>query len=441
MRVARSSLVALAAVTALVSVGCGADDTPSDIFAAGGWPGIHADARNSDTSTVEGSRSLSLSWSRPIGGPVAAYASIAANGQIFVTSKMDDGCNLFSFEMESGRKRFCSILGPGVIASTPIVDRETNIYVGDNGAVSSFNDHGQPRWRTPVVGTPISAQFTGDGNVLSVTQRGQVNVLERQTGLRVAPPFDLLPQPDPIQNPDLPVPLDDLGLQACFAGTAECPVANTPAIDLDTGRFFVTLWEPGAPVASLVALRYTGGDSPKVTREWKSDILPGGSATTPDLSADRSTVYVNDNENTLYAVDAATGATKWTYDLGFTPLGSQSTSDDGLIIPSGGEGGHLLALRDAGDRAELAWERTELVQAGVPAQAAGSTGYTVVRKGDGPDAELALLTFDTTTGETLDEDTLPNAKGFTVGTSIGPKGEVLTPTLLGELFVFESDSD
>jgi hypothetical protein len=56
----------------------------------------------------------------------------------------------------------------------------------------------------------------------------------------------------------------------------------------------------------------------------------------------------------------------------------------------------------------------------------------VVREGaDG----LAMLTFDTGTGETLDRDTLPGAKGFTVGTSVGPKGEVLTPTLLGELFV------
>ena len=55
------------------------------------------------------------------------------------------------------------------MASTPIVDDAINVYVGDNGAMNSFNDHGQPRWRTPVIGTPMSAQFTSDGNVLLVS--------------------------------------------------------------------------------------------------------------------------------------------------------------------------------------------------------------------------------------------------------------------------------
>ncbi|GAA3178962.1 hypothetical protein GCM10020255_071890 [Rhodococcus baikonurensis] len=71
---------------------------------------------------------------------------------------------------------------------------------------------------------------------------------------------------------------------------------------------------------------------------------------------------------------------------------------------------------------------------GVPAQTAGNTGYTVVREGENG---LSLITFDTETGETVDQDTLPGAVGFTVGTSIGPKGEVLTPSAIGELFVFK----
>ncbi len=135
---------------------------------------------------------------------------------------------------------------------------------------------------------------------------------------------------------------------------------------------------------------------------------------------------------TLWAIDSATGDPKWSYDIGYAAAGSPSTSADGLIIPAGGLDGHLLALQDKGDHAELVWERKDLLQLGVPAQTAGSTGYAVVReRTDG----LAMLTFDTGTGETLDQDTLPGAKGFTVGTSVGPKGEVLTPTLLGELFV------
>ena len=107
-------------------------------------------------------------------------------------------------------------------------------------------------------------------------------------------------------------------------------------------------------------------------------------------------------------------------------------SDDGLLVVAGGEEGRLLAVRDAGDSAELAWERDDVLQLGVPAQSAGETGYTVIRDGDDG---LALLTFDTGDGSTLDQTVLPDALGFSTGTAIGPKGEVVVPAFLGELFV------
>ncbi|MFD4366445.1 PQQ-binding-like beta-propeller repeat protein [Rhodococcus sp. NPDC058521] len=433
-RVLRSSVLALAAVTTVALSSCASEPEVIDIFSGGGWPGIHADARNSDTSPVTGSRGISNEWSRPIGGTVAAYASIAASGQTFVTARTEKGCNLFSYQLDSGRKRWCRELGPGAVASTPVVDTVANVYVGDNGAMNSFNEHGQLRWRTPVVGTPISAQFTGDGNLLFITQLGQINVLDTQTGRQVLAPYNLIPPPSiDSSGPANPAP-DDWGLEACFLGGPECPVANTPAIDLESGKFYFTYFAPGAPQAELVAMRYSGGDNPQITQEWSSDALPGGSASSPDLSADGSVVYANDNEGKMWAVDAETGDPKWSHDIGFAAAGSPSTSADGLLIPAGGSDGHLLALRDLGDHAEVVWERKDLLQLGVPAQTAGDTGYTAVKEGENG---LAMLTFDTQTGETLDQDTLPGAEGFTVGTSIGPGGEVVTPTFIGELFVLK----
>jgi outer membrane protein assembly factor BamB len=363
---------------------------------------------------------------------VANYASVAASGQIFLTARTEKGCNLFSFQMESGRKRWCRQLAPGVVASTPVVDGAANVYVGENGAMNSFNEHGQLRWRTPVVGTPLSAQFTGDGNLLFITQLGQISVLDPQTGQKVVASYDLIPPPSVADGANVDILPDDKGLSGCFFGSPDCPVANMPAIDLASGTFYFTFYAPGATEADLVAMKYSGGDNPTISQEWSSDTLPGGSASSPDLSADGSVVYINDNWGTVWAIDAATGDPKWSYDIGYAAAGSPSTSADGLIIPAGGLDGHLLALQDKGDHAELAWERRDLLHLGVPAQTAGSTGYSVIREGvDG----LTALTFDTSTGETLDQDTLPGAKGFTVGTSIGPEGEVLTPTLLGELFV------
>lgn len=433
-RALRSSAAALTAISALLLAGCGGDSGTADVFGAGGWPGMHADARSSNTSPVTGSRSLDFQWSRPIGGPTPTNASVAANGQVFLTARTDEGCNLLSFQIDTGRKRWCTRIGPGAATSTPVVDAATNIYIGDEGAMSSFNERGQLRWRTPVSGTPRSAQFTGDGNLLFITQLGQINVLDPQTGFKVAPSYDLIPPASYTQGANVePVP-NDQGLDGCLAGGQQCPVANTPAIDLDNGRFVFTFWRPFAPQADLVAMRYTGGDDPRIVEDWSTGTLPGGPAGGPNLSADGKTVYTNDNAGHLWAVDAETGEPQWSYDVGYPALGTPSTSAGGLIIPAGAEKGRLLAVRDRGDHAELVWERADLLQLGVPAQTAGTTGYTVVRDGD---AGLALLTFDTETGETLDQDPLPGATGFTVGTSIGPDGEVLTPTLIGELFVLK----
>ncbi|MDH6282096.1 PQQ-binding-like beta-propeller repeat protein [Prescottella agglutinans] len=433
-RALRSSAAALTAISALLLSGCGGDSGTENVFGAGGWPGMHSDARNSDTSAETGSRSLDFSWSRPIGGPTPTRATVAASGQIFITSQAEQGCNLLSFQIDSGRKRWCNRIGPGAAASSPVVDGSTNVYVGEEGAMSSFNEHGQLRWRTPVTGTPLSAQFTGDGNLLFVTQLGQINVLDPQTGFKVVPSYDLIPPASWTQGSNIePVP-NGLGLDQCFDGASPCPVSSSPALDLSSGRFVFTFWRPGAPQADLVAMRYTGGGDPKIEEDWSTSTLPDGSPSSPVLSADGKTVYGNDNAGHLWAVDAESGTPKWSHDLGYRALGGPSVSADGLIVPAGGEKGRLLALRDRGDRAEVAWERGDLLQVGSPAQTAGATGYTVVRDGDGG---ITLLTFDTRTGETLDQDALPGGTGFTAGTSIGPDGEVLTPTLIGELFVLK----
>jgi len=433
-RALRSSAAALTAISALLLAGCSGDSGAEDVFGAGGWPGMHSDARNSDTGAVTGSRSLDFQWSRPLGGPTTTPASVAADGQIFLTARTDSGCNLFSFQSDSGRKRWCTRIGAGSALSTPVVDRATNIYVGEDGAMLSFDERGQLRWRTPVTGTPLSAQFTGDGNLLFVTQLGQVSVLDPQTGRGVAAPYDLIPPASYTQGANIdPLP-NDLGIDDCVAGGPLCPVATSPAIDLATGRIVLTFRRPGAPQADLVALRYDGGESPRISEEWSTALLAGGSASGPVLSRDGKSVYANDNAGHLWALDTESGSLNWTYDLGYAARGGPSVSDRGVIIPAGAENGRLLALRDRGDHAEVLWERAGVVQRGATAQTPGSTAYTVVRDGENG---LALLTFDSTTGETLDQDVLPGASGSTAGTSVGPDGEILTPTLIGELFVLK----
>ncbi|WP_405132650.1 PQQ-binding-like beta-propeller repeat protein [Nocardia sp. NBC_01388] len=423
-----SRVFALAAAGALALSACGSTTVDDIKVGSGrGWPVAFHDARNSATSPVTGSRALTLSWSRPVGGPLAQPAMVGPEGQVVVTTRTDS-CDIFSFLMPTGRKRFCNPMGISAIQGGVAVDGATNIYVGDDGGVNAFNNLGQPRWRTQAAGVPVSVQFTGDGNVLSVTQFGQIDVLSRQTGNRQVSTFQLLGEPDFLAHPDLPRPPDFSGLDDCATGGPQCPVANVSAVDEKSGRFYATVWRPGEGTADLVALTYSGKE---IRRDWSAEMLTGGSATSPTLSPDGSTLYVGDNTNRLLAVDTSNGRTKWVQDLGFPARGAISAAD-GLLIPAGDDG-HLMAIRDKGDSAEIAWERKDLALRGHPVQTAGGTGYTVAPIGD----NLNLVTFDTQSGATVDSHVLPGAQGSTAGTTVGPDGQIVVATRIGELFVFK----
>jgi outer membrane protein assembly factor BamB len=431
---------AVGAVAMLALTGCGGGTRIGDLSVGPGkgWPSAFHDSHNSATSPVTGSRHLALSWSRPIGGPVDAATTVGPEGQMFLTTRADVDCGgragttglIFSFQMDTGRKRFCNPLGPDAIDAASAVDGTTNVYVGDDGGVYSFNDHGQARWRTPVAGLPVSMQFTGDGRVLSVTQLGQVDVLDRQTGARMASTFQLLGDPNFLKYPDVPRPPDGQGAGDCATGGPQCPVSGVSAVDQSSGRFYATVWRPGSHQASLVALRYSDG---RIEQDWSADMLTGGSATSPALSSDGKTVYVGDNSGRLIAVDTAAGHTKWTQPLGFSPRGTISIDSD-LLIP-GGADGHLVALRDKGDGVEIAWERKDLPLRGQPVQAAGHTGYAVVPLGNA----LKLLTFDSRSGNTIASATLPGAQGSATGTAVGDKGEIVVTTRIGEVFAFKPE--
>ncbi|MBW0273026.1 cell surface protein [Nocardia sp. MH4] len=430
MRTRTRVVASLAAAGVVALAGCGTDVDDITVGGGKGWPAAHHDGRNGGASPVAGADAMTLSWSRPVGGPIAQPLTIGSEGQMFVTSSTGN-CAIFSFQMRTGRKRFCNPLGPSTIEAPTVVDGVSNVYVGDDGAVNSFNYLGQPRWRTPVAGVPVAIQFTGDGRVLTVTQSGQVDILSRQTGGREVPTLQLLGEPDFLQLPGLTRPASGDGLGDCRTGGPRCAVANTTAVDAESGRFFVTVWEPGKAAASLRSMRYADG---KVVQEWSADMLTGGSATSPTLSGDGDTVYIGDNSGRLIAVNAEDGSTRWTHALGWTPSGGISVVDD-LIIPAGDDG-YLMAVQDRGDRAEPAWERKDLTLRGTPAQTAGGIGYTVAAIGAG----LSLITFDTATGNTVDSDVLPGATGTTTGTSVGPKGEVVVATRVGEIFTFTPDA-
>ncbi|MFA5937814.1 MAG: PQQ-binding-like beta-propeller repeat protein [Sinimarinibacterium sp.] len=422
------------ALSGAVLLGCsGSDSTPpSDGGRVAqtygeGWSAVHADAGNSDYSPVRGARNLKLAWQRVFTGNVNLGPTSDPWGQTYVTVNALVGCALYALDSATGETVWCSEEVDRFAAiSSPLIDREGNLYLADGSAMHAFRRDGTVLWETPIQGVPLSAQFTAQGNVVFVTHIGYIYLLDRRSGANLVEPLAL--DPGATWNPAL-------GVGACATGRPECPSANTPAIDPATGRFIFTFWTPGAQTSGIRAVQVSEGAAPSLTPLWTNESLPEGSASSPTLSADGSRVYVTDNAGSLHALSTRSGDMIWSFEIGYPAAGSPSRSPEGLIMPAGGRLGAVMAIADRGDHAELAWRNDTLINGGISTQAAGGLAYVTAFG-----AINELVVVDTRDGTELDREPLIGVTGFTVGTTVGLDGTVYVPAFLGELFAFRPDT-
>lgn len=392
-----------------------------------GWSAIHADAANTDYSPVRGAANVTLAWQRSFGELINVGATSDPDGRVYLTTSAGP-CHLHVLDPVTGSTIWCS---PEVdrfaVISSALLDRDGRLFLADGEAMHAFDRDGTLLWETPIVGVPLSAQFTPKGRLLFITHVGNVHLLQRETGDALLPTLELIPGAtwDPAE-----------GVLACARGTADCPSANTIAVDLRTGRFFFTFWAPGAAQAGLRAMRLDEGPVPALTPLWTIDTLPGGSASSPVLSADGSRLYVNDNVDSVHAIDAATGTGIWSFRIGFASGGSPSLSPEGVFMPAGGGPSPLLALADRGPVAELLWKNDGLLNRGIATQTAGGRTYATVGLGGFVND---LVVVDSATGVELDREPLPGTTIFSVGTTVGPEGMVYVPTFNGHLFAFRPE--
>ncbi|OOK81912.1 PQQ enzyme repeat family protein [Mycobacterium kansasii] len=99
----------------------------------------------------------------------------------------------------------------------------------------------------------------------------------------------------------------------------------------------------------------------QLVREWASDAVKDGVLASPVLSADGTTVYVNGRDQQLWALHAADGKVKWSVPLGFLAQTPPTVTPDGLIVSGGGPDAQLVAFHDAGDHADQAWRRDDVM--------------------------------------------------------------------------------
>ncbi|MBX6387547.1 MAG: PQQ-binding-like beta-propeller repeat protein [Frankia sp.] len=400
---------------------------------APGWSAVHADAANSDYSPTPGADDVALAWQRGFDGPVRigplewtinVGPTISPAGAVYLSSTVP-GCHLQALDLRTGETLWCAeAVAQAAVVSSALIDRAGVAYLADGQAMRAFGADGTVLWETSIVGAPLSAQFTSAGHVLFVTHVGVVYVLDRSSGQPVTAPLELVP--DPSWQPEQ-------GLWACARGTAGCPSANTIAVDPRTDTFYLTFWAPGAPHAGVRAIRLVedeDGQGLRAVPLWENNSLPGGSASSPALSADGNRLYVTDNVDSMHALNTADGSVAWTFPIGIASGGSLSLSPDGVLMPAGGP---LQAIVDRGDHGELLWRDETLLNRGIATQAAGDRAYAVVAT---PGGGFDLVIADTRSGEVLDREPFPGAAGFGVGTTVASDGTILVPTVSGELAAY-----
>jgi outer membrane protein assembly factor BamB len=428
---ARRPLAAGVAVALVVGLGgCGSTDAWVDAAPAQGWSAPYSDAANSSYTTTNGATKLALRWTRSVKGSLAAGPALSARGYLALNAQTPAGCSLMEWENnENGRQRWCVRLVQGGGVGGPLFDGFDNLYVGQPGAMDSFPPTQWTRWRQPVIGMPSTPRFLAGGQLLVTTHLGQVLVFDSHRGISVGPPLDLVDGVDPTDA--------TRGLADCVPAKQGCPVAAPPAFSAVSATVVLGVWQPGAPGAGLVGLKYHPGQTPLLTREWTSDAVNAGVLASPVLSADGSTVYVNGRDQRLWAFRAADGKTKWSVPLGFLAQTPPAVTPQGFVVSGGGPDTRLAAFRDAGDHADPAWRRDDVSPLSTSSLAGGDTGYAVV---SGPPRDnapgMSLLVFDLANGHTVNSYPLPAATGYPVGVSVAKDRSVVTATSDGQVYSF-----
>ncbi|MBJ7336242.1 PQQ-binding-like beta-propeller repeat protein [Mycolicibacterium sp.] len=423
--VRRVAAVAVVVLTTLILTACGNTDSWVQAHPAEGWSAQYGDASNSSYAQVDGSGALRLDWIRSAKGSIESQVALSSGDYLAVNAQTAGGCSLMVWETDNrARQRWCSRLWQGGGLSSPLFDGFDNLYVGQPGAIMSFPPTQWIRWRNPVIGLPWTPRLLSSGELLVITHLGQVLVYDAHRGDVVGTALDLVAGVDPTDS--------QRGLADCQLGRSRCPVAAAPAFSAATGIVVTTLWEPNADGPEVVGLRYRPGQTPLLSRDWTSTAVGGGPLSSPVLSADGNTAYLNGRDGRLWALNTADGKAKWSVPLNFQPQTPPSVSPDGLIVSGGGPETRLTAIKDDGDRGEVAWTRDDVEPLSTSSLAGTTAAYTVTRDGDG----MALVVFDPADGHTLNSYPLPGATGYPVGVSIGHDRRVVAATSDGRVFGF-----
>ena len=355
-------------------------------YSPGGWATLHKGPGNrKQVNNVSFADNYSSKVVVP-GSSVLTAPVLSPDGQqfYFTTGQGDGYSNLHAFTIDGDALWSVPAVDDNVsgeaagvdgcaILSSPIVDAEGDIYISDCDQVWAFKPDGSIKWvveqplppentwqptDTLMVNAFTTAVFTSQGDVMGITNYGSVRVLDRDTGRLLndpmilpglQPPMSAVPLPDSmlgegVMNPELRV----WAWQLLMGGAM--PSANTPSVDINTGRVFVAVTSNTPGNGALVGLDVVPLDDGRVDVQvaWITDMGPG-SGSSPSLSPEGSQVYVSDELGMFYGIDTSSGEVLWTLQTA-SAAASVAVGADGVVYSLQQYAPAVIAMSPTGER-------------------------------------------------------------------------------------------
>ena len=315
-----------------------------NVYSPGGWATLHRGPANQ--KLVEGVSPAEhyRTWTALAGAAVLTAPTLSPDGRVFyvTTGRAPGAHNLHAFSIEGEALWQAEAwsspsqgVDPCAILSSPIVDREGDLYIGDCNQLFAYRPDGELKWIAELppaqqgdwqaaeslpINALTTAVFTSQGHVFGVTNFGDVVLFDRETGRTLLEPTRLpgllppassrVPMPDSVFGSGLVDPEIRVWVwQLLFGGAMRS--ANTPAVNLESGRIFVAATSVNEGQGALYGLDLVpaaGGYQLEIAFATDMGI---GSGSSPSLSPAGDRVYVSDEEGVFYAVGASSGEIFW----------------------------------------------------------------------------------------------------------------------------------
>jgi outer membrane protein assembly factor BamB len=360
------------------------DSAATPTYSPGGWPTLHQDAGNRRSVDASILSREYTSWHAAGGATVLTAPVISPDGkQLYFTTGLPKGnSNLHAFRID-GTALWQSTpwssaqdgVDPCALLSSPIVDTGGDIYISDCNQLFAYRQDGTVKWQVDLpplqagdweaagkhpVNAFTTAAFTADGNLLGVTNFGDVLIIDRDTGVTLNQPYRLPgvlppyasaePMPDSVLgNGLMDQDFREWAWQLIFGGSMRS--ANTPAV-ASSGRIYVVGSGAQAGVGSLYALDVLPTATGLLVQEAFITNIGLGSGSSPALSPQEDQVYVSDEEGWFYGIDATTGAILWKVKTK-AAAGAAAVGRDGTIYALQARAPAVVAINPQG---EILWQ-------------------------------------------------------------------------------------